>query len=90
VVELVKGNNFSIYHFAEKRCLIPKKKNGEIFHYALRHQILQWPIEISANMKKTSIFIQKTCFNAEIEIQINLPVSIAKNPLRKNLVVSGF
>jgi hypothetical protein len=27
-----------------------------------------------ANMKKTSIFIQKTCFNAEIEIQINLPV----------------
>jgi hypothetical protein len=25
-------------------------------------------------MKETSIFIQKTCFNAEIEIQTNLPV----------------
>jgi hypothetical protein len=30
-IELVKRNNFSIYHFAEKRCLIPKKKM-EIFH----------------------------------------------------------
>jgi hypothetical protein len=28
-IELVKRNNFSIYHFAEKRCLIPKKKNGD-------------------------------------------------------------
>jgi hypothetical protein len=52
-----------------------KKKMERFFtKIVLRHQILQWLIEISANMKKTSIFIQKTCFNAEIEIQTNPPV----------------
>jgi hypothetical protein len=61
--------------FCRKTMFNSKKRLERFFtKITLRHKILQWLIEISANMKKTSIFIQKTCFNAEIEIQINLPV----------------